>query len=302
MNLFSTFRGLVRRWYITIPGLILAVVAAVGVWQMTPPDYQRSASQLLLPGTGVLPDGSTNRFLFMGGLAPVADVLARAMTSDEGLREIYENYPGTEVEIARDPSTSGPVVRILVTAQDDEQVGVILDELVALSATTLDRLQTEESIPSGDRVTVRTISIDEQSTVRERDRVVMSAAAGLGVLLLTVVLASLVDGLASRAGRRRDADGQSEDDSEVSAEESEEGGEAPEAADAVPVTTPDGPVPGHPGSDAAADRSSDALPRPVASAPARERPVPRAATSDVDEVVPRHSPRKKTSAPSKAVK
>ena len=63
-----------RRWYITLPGLLLAGLLAFGAWYVVPPSYQRSASEFLVPGTGSLPENA-NPFLYLSGLSQVADVL-----------------------------------------------------------------------------------------------------------------------------------------------------------------------------------------------------------------------------------
>lgn len=203
MNLLDAIRGLVRRWYITVPGLILAAVAAYGAWQVTPPEYQRSASQLLLPGQGLLPDGSTNRFLYIGGLAPVADVLVRAVSADEELIALLEEHPDAQVEVLRDTTASGPVVLVTVTAPVDAHVAPIIDEVLELTSDTLERLQRDEAIPTRDRVSLSTIAVAQESTVGVRDRLVTAGAAGVGVALLSIILASVVDGLMSRSRRRR---------------------------------------------------------------------------------------------------
>ena len=55
MNISESLRGLLRRWYITFPGLILAVAVGLGAWLFLPVTYERSATQLLLPGAGNVP-------------------------------------------------------------------------------------------------------------------------------------------------------------------------------------------------------------------------------------------------------
>ena len=47
MTLVGTLRGLLRRWYVVVPGLVLAVAAAVGCYLTVAPQYERTATQLL---------------------------------------------------------------------------------------------------------------------------------------------------------------------------------------------------------------------------------------------------------------
>ncbi|WP_448258179.1 hypothetical protein [Microbacterium aurum] len=200
MNVLEALAGLLRRWYITVPGIILAAAAAFGVWSATSPEYVRSASQLLLPGDGVLPEGTTNQFLYIGGLGPVADVLARAVSGDESVREYTE--AGDDVVVARDTSISGPVILLRVTAGSDAAAAEIIERLSQLTSQVLDDLQAEQGIGASDRVTVATISVDGTSSVSQRSRLIPTGAVAVIVVLLTLVIASIVDALLTKSRRR----------------------------------------------------------------------------------------------------
>ena len=93
MNFALTLSGLWRRWYIVFPGLIVAAAVAVGAWSVIPPGYERSATQLLIPGADSLPEGA-NPYLFLGGLSPAADVLVRAIGAENVLNDVVEDHPG----------------------------------------------------------------------------------------------------------------------------------------------------------------------------------------------------------------
>ncbi|UJP08881.1 hypothetical protein L2X99_10310 [Microbacterium sp. KUDC0406] len=204
MNVLDVLRGLLRRWYIVVPGAIVAIVAAVGMWAVTPSEYERSASQLLLPGAGVLPDGVTNQYLYLGGLAPVADVLTRAV----GSGELVESYraEGIETVITRDAAATGPVILLTVTARSASSAEEAIDALLKETATTLDQLQADQKVAEVDRVTVSTIAVDTKGTVSNRSRLLMAGVVGFGLLLASIVLASVMDGLSTRRRRVAAAD------------------------------------------------------------------------------------------------
>jgi hypothetical protein len=203
MNTADTLRGLVRRWYIVVPGILLAVAAAVGAFAVVHPGYQRTASQVLLPGEGTVPPGATNPFLFLGGLTQAADLVVQVMKSDQGLAAVSAEYPGTTVVVQRDPTTSGPVIQIVVTAKSDAAAAGALSALVEKSDEVLTRLQTEQHVDAKDRMTISTLTQDTSSTLQQKTRILMTAGAGLTVLILTLVVASLVDGLSRRHRRSR---------------------------------------------------------------------------------------------------
>lgn len=205
MNLADTLRGLWRRWYIVIPGLILTVLVAVGAWQAVKPDYQRTATQLLLPGTTSIPEAG-NPYLYLGGLSQAADVLVTAMSSEQEIDSLVQGYPGAQIVIVRDPLTSGPQILITVTARSDAEAGAILDTTVAQASETLDSLQDVDGITAGNRIGIKSITVDTQSTLIQKTRALAVAGAALGMLLITLLVAGLVEGLSTRRRRRTAAD------------------------------------------------------------------------------------------------
>ena len=209
MTIADTLWGLVRRWYIVVPGLILAVGVAIGAFSLISPGYERSAARLLLPGLGTVPEGATNPFLFLGGLTQAADIVVRAVGADEAVGELVAAHPGLEVAVTRDPTSSGPVILLTVTADSDAEAELALETLIEQSSATLERLQTEQDVRTVDRITMSTLTASVDSTMQQRTRIVVSAGAGLVMALLSLVVASLVDGVAGTRRtrpRRRDVD------------------------------------------------------------------------------------------------
>lgn len=203
MNPTETLLRLLRRWPILLAGLILAAVAATGAWLKVPPHFERSSTQVLLPGRASLPERSQNPYLYIGGLTMAADVVVRAVGSENVANEVERDHPGVEVDIRRDPTTSGPVILITVSAPSDEEAATVLGILVLRAGTVLAELQREESIPAAERMSIVTLTTDDHSTLKDRTRLLVSVAAGVGVAGLSVLAAAVVEGLASRRGARR---------------------------------------------------------------------------------------------------
>lgn len=205
MNIADTLRGLLRRWYIVVPGILLAVAGAIGAYTLIQPGYERTATQLLLPGEGTVPPGVTNPYLYLGGLTQGSDIVVRVMQGEEVAGKVIADYPGTEVLVQRDPTVSGPVIQIIVVAKTDEAAAGALGALVAQSATVLEQLQDDQSVAADDRMSISTLTQDTVSTLQQKTRLIMSAGVALGLVVLTLIVASLVDGLSRRphrAGRR----------------------------------------------------------------------------------------------------
>lgn len=204
MNFADTLRGLWRRWYIVIPGLLISASLAVGAYFAIDPGYERSSVQLLIPGADSMPEGA-NPFLFLGGLSPAADVLVRAVGSKNVLNEVVVEHPGVDIAISRDTTTAGPVVLIVVTAASDAAAADVLGLLVDRTATTLDDLQKAENIPAKNRVTVLPLTVDTQSILQQRSRLLGTAGVGLGGVVLTLLLAGLVEGVSVKRRQRKTA-------------------------------------------------------------------------------------------------
>lgn len=202
MRFTETLRKLWRRWYIVFPGIIIAAAVTVGVWYVIPPGYERSATQLLIPGAASMPDGA-NPYLFLGGLAPAADVLVRAIGSENVLNEVMVEHPGVKIEISRDTTTAGPVILIVVTAASDSAAEQVLGLLVDRTATVLKDLQRTENIAVNNRVTVLPITVDTESVLQQRTRMIGAAGAGIAGVVLTLLVAGFVDGFSLKRRRSR---------------------------------------------------------------------------------------------------
>jgi len=201
VKLADIVSGLRRRWYIVIPGLILAVMGTVGAWTAVGDEYERTATQVLLPGDSSIPEDG-NPYLYIGGLGQAAEIVVRALGSPNVLTPLLEEHPGVEVAIARDPTTSGPVFMITVLAPTDEAAAEVLGRLVAETSTVLEELQDQQDIAAPDRITVMPIFIDEESVVQRRNRVMITAFVGVGAVILVLVVAALSDGLLLTRARR----------------------------------------------------------------------------------------------------
>lgn len=203
MYFTQTLRSLLRRWYIVLAGLLLAAGAAAGMWVTTATSYERSASQLLLPGEGTIPELSPNPFLYLGGLTQAADVVVRAMVAESSVGDILEEHPEAEIAVVRDPTTAGPVMILTVTAPTDSETQAVLSALLARTSVTLERIQDEQGIASVNRISVMLLAEDQKGTPQDRKRLVLSVGAGGGTVLLTLIVASVVDGWAGRRKTRR---------------------------------------------------------------------------------------------------
>ncbi len=241
MNLAQTVRKLLRRWYILLAGLLLATGAVVGVWMKVPPRYERSSTQVLLPGRASLPQGGENPYLFIGGLTLAADVVVRAVGSENVAKELEATHPGIEIQVSRDPTTAGPVILITVGSSSDDEAAVVLQLLNRRTATVLNELQQDEAIPVKERMTVVTVTMDQHGTLKDRTRLIVGVAAGVGSLALSVLVAAMVEGLSGRRARKRSEHSEASASDEVGASKGEHDSPSSSQASDEPVSeSPEG--------------------------------------------------------------
>jgi hypothetical protein len=93
------------------------------------------------------------------------------------------------------------VIQIVVTATSDAAAAGSLAALVEESGVVLDRLQAEQDVTPDDLMSITTVTQDESSVLQQKTRMVTSAGAALGLVIVTLLVASLVDGLSRRARR-----------------------------------------------------------------------------------------------------
>jgi uncharacterized protein involved in exopolysaccharide biosynthesis len=201
MNLLDTLRTLARRWYITVPGIVLALGAAVFAYASTPPSYERSASLLLLPDDTSLPKNS-NPYLYISGLSLAADVLVRSVGSLNTMNDMQDEFPGVKVDVTRDVSTAGPILVLKVRDTSDEVAGRALDVMIENSTAALNDLQAQQNIPPKRRITLQKVTLDAEGVPQKKSQLVAAGGVAAAGLVLTLVVASVVEGLGIRSRRR----------------------------------------------------------------------------------------------------
>lgn len=197
-------RGLLRRWYIICLGLLLAGILAGLTWSAIPPKYERSAVQLLVPGVGTLPEGSTNPFLYLGGLTDAAEVMARSVGSENTLNEVAAAHPGISVEVVRDTSTAGPFIHISVTSNDEVETAEALADLVRRTPLVLQALQEQEGVKPSEHITVIPVTVDQESNVTQRNRLLATVSVAVIGAIVTLLLTGFIDGVTRRRRTQRE--------------------------------------------------------------------------------------------------
>jgi hypothetical protein len=238
---------LLRRWYVTICGLLAIVGICLLVSAQVPVSYEAKSYVLLLPpkdDTGL----GGNPFLNLVDLGATADVLTRAMTDTNAVNSLAaKGIESDSYTVERDDSTAGPV--LIVTSTESDAATALNHNIliVAQLSPTLNDIQQSVSVPQSSRVTALTIKAAQDSNAQYKSQIrALLVVVAVGAVI-TILVASLLDRLlmsrTRRAGRRRatntdeddDSDDSDDTDSSAAAEPLED---RPEDVDYGPMTDP----------------------------------------------------------------
>lgn len=151
MDLFTIVGACVRRWYVTLPLVLVTAVLAAGAYQAVPPVYTSSVSIVVLPANtpeveesaAPIPD---NPYSGSGGPRFAASVLARNINTD-GYRERIGLDVSDDVAFEASASNDQPMIRIDATAPTPELVLETLTAVTGQAGVVLAEFQTTAGAP-----------------------------------------------------------------------------------------------------------------------------------------------------------
>ncbi|WP_411701295.1 hypothetical protein [Conyzicola sp.] len=237
MNLRDFVGSLARRWWVLVIGLALTAVAAVNVYQLVPVSYTASASVVLLPPKTLVGDVG-NPFLYLGGLSQAVDVLVRKVAADEVSDPIERANPDSEFEIYSDTSSSGPIIVIFGQGPTKAATLDVVRDVLDATTPALQDMQTNLAVSPDSLITLDTLAVDKKPEIDQKNRLqAVLGVAGVGVVL-TLLLAAVVDSLllarrARRAAKAEQHDAEQNDPEQRSADQDDADQGTP-AADPAP--------------------------------------------------------------------
>ncbi|MEM9202363.1 MAG: hypothetical protein AAGC53_11905 [Actinomycetota bacterium] len=184
MNLWNILEALIRRWRVTIPMTILAVVVVFRVYTAIAPVYVASGEALLtIPAR----DDATNPILEGGGsLITLAEAgVAVLRSADENDALLEDGFSEYELEVAdRDP-----IVRFSATDTSPLRAEQTVSRIITRFDEILEELQLQSG--AGEEFVVSTVVLQPPSSLVEassriRTTLVAAVASVLAVLVVTL--------------------------------------------------------------------------------------------------------------------
>lgn len=204
MILTDIGRSLLKRWPVTLIGMLLTAIAVISVVRETPVTYHLKSSLVLLPPqTAVGVDG--NPYLQLGGLEQALDVLVRAVADDDVKDNVLKTAPQAEYIVQRDATTSGPILVIEVTAATQDATTEAMTILRATVPDELEKLQSDLAVSPQSRVTSREIAVDTAPRMDNTNQIrMLIAISGIGIVI-TLGAVAVTDRMLEGRRRRRHA-------------------------------------------------------------------------------------------------
>lgn len=204
MYLLELVGGLRRRWWAVVIGLVGTAVLAGAAYTLVPAQQDVRASLMVMPPAKAAIEAG-NPYLALGGLQPAADMLAAAMNSGTVHESLAPSNGTATFEVARDTSTSGPMLLVEVTDTDPQRAMALLDSVTKAMPGVLTNLQSQVAVrPASNLLTLTEVTRDvkpEPSIKKQLRAMLAVSAAGLA---LTVFGTNALDGLLlRRTGRTR---------------------------------------------------------------------------------------------------
>lgn len=203
---FFTLVGVVRRrWHVVGLGLVLTALLTIGVGSRVEPTYTaRGSTVLLLPSTIADPNtGRQNPYLGFGSVQIPASILTEAVSQPQVRAEIASEGGTAEYEVVLDPSTPAPLIVVVTTGEDAEEVlrtvGLVMDRL---SQELVLRQEAVEA-PAATWLTLDPLAQPDEASPQLGSKMRAQAVTLALGFAASVTVAVLIDSIAARRAEVR---------------------------------------------------------------------------------------------------
>lgn len=205
VNLRDLLRGMRRRWYLVVAGLLITATLCVGALQVVPASYTARASVLLLPPNSTVGTGG-NPYLSLAGLQGAVDVLSRAMMSEQVVGELTGESSTDSYTLEADATTSGPILVLDVKSRSADGALGLMRSVLNRAPTVLHDLQTDVAAPDESLISLSVIAEDSTATKDQKSQIRTLIVVLAGGLALTVLGTIAVDSMLRRRSTRQRTD------------------------------------------------------------------------------------------------
>ncbi|WP_329318704.1 Wzz/FepE/Etk N-terminal domain-containing protein [Streptomyces sp. NBC_01262] len=207
MDLAEIFRVMRRRWYVLLPGLLLAAGLTVAVALVVPVTYQSQSTVVLLNSQKATRAYDGNPFLStQTSLTGMADSLARNLNSDASIRALKSRGASGTFEAKLADNAQGPLMWLTVTGTDKSSVLASDRILTAYAKERLEAFQEQQSVDENAMIRMMTIVASQNPVAQTKTRLEYMIMAGGAGFVLTMVATFYVEARKRSRGPEREAE------------------------------------------------------------------------------------------------
>ena len=193
MDFGAMFRVLWRRWRITVPVLLLAVITVIGLYMKLPVSYQSQAEIGLIgpPSLGAEPGSGNNPFLDLSILDPWANVLSSNLTSGQSAQELQALGVTATFTAQAPTSAAGPFIDLSLADRSQAVIKQAWPIVIRFAEEHLLQLQKDNATRLPARELIQAMVIAAPSNPQPVLKRKTEAVAGVAVFgLIAMVLLS----------------------------------------------------------------------------------------------------------------
>lgn len=208
MSLGEIWAILRRRWYFMVPFTLLSLLGGAYLYATVPVSYQSQSSVALLDSSAVARLAPTfgNPLSNAGGsLIVTADVLIRALESDDAARELHSRGVTDPYTAGFAPDSDSPLLLLSVTGTDRAKVLKETDTLTAFAGEQLNVLQAASKVPPAYTVQTASVVLPQTPVAKSKSRYQDIAAVVILGVVSAFLLSILMEGVAVVRRRRHAA-------------------------------------------------------------------------------------------------
>jgi capsular polysaccharide biosynthesis protein len=206
VDFWDLTRLMYRRWYFSVPMLLLAVFAMFLAGGSVKPDYQATSHLQILPAaaTGDAPGAVRNPWNDMP-MSAIGDATIVAVSDQKVLHDLVARGYSDKVTITLD--NRSPIVTVLALSRSRQQASGTVREVGRLIEQKLASLQRSQGVPPNRSMTIQSLdagdNIDVVTSRVKRTLAALIAASLLVTAGVTIGLDALVSYWSRRRSKRR---------------------------------------------------------------------------------------------------
>jgi hypothetical protein len=212
MSRTSLPRLAVKRWPVTILGLLITAALAMAAISTVKPTYTAQTSVLLVPPVRA----GQNPFLALGGLEQIADVASRSLADESTANALLAKGLTGTYALSRDQSVSGPIVAVVGKDRSAAGALAMMRAVADMIGPKLTQLQNDAGVRNS-ALLIQPLNLTTQPQavlVRKSQQRATVAAAAFGLFITLMLLIGAERWSQTRSVRRQRRDKPARDSAE----------------------------------------------------------------------------------------